>query len=430
MKLNRTDAFWDRSTRNDINENWDIIEGSARKMESDFNNFKDSVTEDVVDQLVDNARLDWKEPVDTIEDLPESDPVGTVRQVRQATSDGVSMMYRKYEDGWKVVQEYDATAINEVDSRLTAQLAERAMKTDISTLDARKTDKSYVDSKVQQVASGAPKGVYPTLADLKSAFPNGDAGNYVVTANGHIYNWNGTDWVDTGILYQAVGIAEKSVEIDHLGFVKKSTNLLNRDTETKGYVVSTSGVLTKNTTYCTSEFIPVKPLETYSSRGILYVAFYNANGDFLSRNNLIESGITFGIPTNANNMRLCYQPVLTAYSIQLNKGSTLLPYERGYTQEQKNVSLEDDSIKRRKLEPSLSGFNNNNTEFIFQDGVLVGLSLKENGIEVNKIEINYDANGNLVNVIEKEDGMQVTTSLNRDSNGNIIGTSNLLTEVV
>lgn len=126
MRLNRTDAFWDRTTRNSINENWDILEGTTRKMENDFNNFKESVTEEVVDQLVDNAKLDWKEPVDTIEDLPESDPIGTVRQVRQATSDGVSMMYRKYEDGWKVVQEYDATAINDVDSRLTAQMAHTA----------------------------------------------------------------------------------------------------------------------------------------------------------------------------------------------------------------------------------------------------------------------------------------------------------------
>lgn len=124
MKLNRTDAFWDRSTRNSINENWDILEGSARKMESDFNNFKDSVTEDVVDQLVDNARLDWKEPVESYADLPADDPVGTVRQVLEPTAEGVNKMYRKYEDGWKVIQEYDATAINEVDSRLTAQLAE------------------------------------------------------------------------------------------------------------------------------------------------------------------------------------------------------------------------------------------------------------------------------------------------------------------
>lgn len=128
MKLNRTDAFWDRSTRNSINENWDILEGSARKMESDFNNFKDSVTEDVVDQLVDNARLDWKEPVESYADLPADDPVGTVRQVLEPTAEGVNKMYRKYEDGWKVIQEYDATAINEVDSRLTAQLAENMRK--------------------------------------------------------------------------------------------------------------------------------------------------------------------------------------------------------------------------------------------------------------------------------------------------------------
>lgn len=123
MKLNRAGTQWDRLERNKTNENWEIIEGSASKLEDDFENFKESVTDEVVDQLVDFSKLDWKEPVDSFADLPGNDPVGTVRQVLEPTDDGVNMMYRKYEDSWKVVQEYDATAINEVDSRLSARLA-------------------------------------------------------------------------------------------------------------------------------------------------------------------------------------------------------------------------------------------------------------------------------------------------------------------
>ncbi len=135
MKLNRTDVNLDRTARNKENENWNTIEGSVRKMsddfnnttqklEDDFNNVVESISDQVVEKLVDTSKLDWREPVDTIEDLPSADPIGTVRQVREATSDGVSMMYRKYEDGWKVVQEYDATAINEVDSRLSEQMSD------------------------------------------------------------------------------------------------------------------------------------------------------------------------------------------------------------------------------------------------------------------------------------------------------------------
>lgn len=81
----------------------------------------------------------------------------------------------------------------------------------VSSQLAHKANYSYIDNKVQQVADGAPKGTYPTLTELQNALPNGDEGNYVVAENGHIFNWEGTSWVDTGILYQAVGIAQGSV---------------------------------------------------------------------------------------------------------------------------------------------------------------------------------------------------------------------------
>lgn len=34
MKLNRTNALWDRQTRNDINENWEVLEGLAQALDS------------------------------------------------------------------------------------------------------------------------------------------------------------------------------------------------------------------------------------------------------------------------------------------------------------------------------------------------------------------------------------------------------------
>lgn len=71
------------------------------------------------------------------------------------------------------------------------------------------------DLKIGQIQSGV-KGTYPTLADLQTALPTGDTGNYVVAFDGHIYNWNGTSWVDTGIQYQATGIAKRSVNRNSL----------------------------------------------------------------------------------------------------------------------------------------------------------------------------------------------------------------------
>src|SRR5690625_3727019 len=76
---------------------------------------------------------------------------------------------------------------------------------------ADKANQSYVDSKVQEVADGAPKIAVATFAELQSNYPNGSEDNAVVSENGHLYNWNGASWVDTGIQYQAKGIADRTV---------------------------------------------------------------------------------------------------------------------------------------------------------------------------------------------------------------------------
>src|SRR5690625_549120 len=117
MKLNRTGSNWNRLERNKINENWDIIEGS-------YNDVVGQITDEVVGHLIDSARLDWKEPVDTVGDLPANAEVGETRMVREADPDGISYVYRYDGENWEKIQAIDVTLVNEVDRRLTAQLAE------------------------------------------------------------------------------------------------------------------------------------------------------------------------------------------------------------------------------------------------------------------------------------------------------------------
>jgi len=73
-----------------------------------------------------------------------------------------------------------------------------------------KADITYVDTKVAAV-NRSVKGTYATLLALTTALPSGDTGNYVVTVDGHVYTWNSSSWVDTGIQYQSTGIADGSV---------------------------------------------------------------------------------------------------------------------------------------------------------------------------------------------------------------------------
>lgn len=99
---------------------------------------------------------------------------------------------------------------------LSAQLAQMeqnkapvettATKEELAIAVAPKAEKTYVDSKlsildtkIDRVGSGSPRGVYNTLTELQNAFPSGDDGIYVVSADGKWYYWNGSSWVAGGV---------------------------------------------------------------------------------------------------------------------------------------------------------------------------------------------------------------------------------------
>lgn len=124
MKLNRTGSNWTELERNKINENWRIIEGN-------YNNVVDKVSKEAFEKVVDSAKLNWKEPVGTVEDLPSNAEEGDTRMVREG-ADGIAEVYRYDGERWSKIQEFDATAINELDSRFTSQLAD---------IEQRKVDK-------------------------------------------------------------------------------------------------------------------------------------------------------------------------------------------------------------------------------------------------------------------------------------------------
>src|SRR5690625_3997134 len=112
MKLNRTGSNWTGLERNKINENWSIIEGS-------YNDVVENVSEKAFEQVVDSAKLDWKEPVDSFGDLPSSASEGEARMVRDT-----GKVYRYNGSAWVEIQQIDAGPVNELDTRLTQQLAD------------------------------------------------------------------------------------------------------------------------------------------------------------------------------------------------------------------------------------------------------------------------------------------------------------------
>lgn len=69
---------------------------------------------------------------------------------------------------------------------------------------------------LQSIASGSPKKVFDTLAELESYLPLGDSNIYLVTGTGMWYYWNDSAWLSGGV-YQSMGISESlSEEIQEL----------------------------------------------------------------------------------------------------------------------------------------------------------------------------------------------------------------------
>lgn len=68
---------------------------------------------------------------------------------------------------------------------VTAQLAQKVNKEDI-----------------KNIGDASPKGVFDTFEGLKSSYPNGASGVYIVNSDGKWYYWTGVEWVGGGV-YQS-----------------------------------------------------------------------------------------------------------------------------------------------------------------------------------------------------------------------------------
>ncbi|MGE6370652.1 hypothetical protein ACQKDB_16110 [Planococcus kocurii] len=150
ISLNREGVALNAEERNKRNENWTKLEGEIGGLGSasgealaDINLLKDETAKNTqgltavngrvdnvvieagnaaYEQVVDAAKLNWKEPVNAFVDLATSYPQSVEGDAAQTISDGA--VYRFDGTDWKKIQQIDAGPINEVDARLTAQLEE------------------------------------------------------------------------------------------------------------------------------------------------------------------------------------------------------------------------------------------------------------------------------------------------------------------
>lgn len=91
--------------------------------------------------------------------------------------------------------------LNSVDSQLAQTNQQvsnlentKAGKNEVNQLASNKADIIYVDNKIESLDGLQLKGAFNTLAELRSAYPEGSPGLYMVYANNHWYFWGGDDW--------------------------------------------------------------------------------------------------------------------------------------------------------------------------------------------------------------------------------------------
>lgn len=110
-------------------------------------------------------------------------------------------------------------------------------------IDSRVTS---VENELSSVASGSPKGVYATLADLQAAYPTGDSGIYLVLADGKWYYYN-NGWTAGGTYISNPDDLEKRIEIAEHNFavLDFEVGTINNSAFTLYFEASTSFVRTK-----------------------------------------------------------------------------------------------------------------------------------------------------------------------------------------
>ena len=230
---------------------------------------------------------------------------------------------------------------------------------------------SYLDSKFDQI-NGGPKETFTSLSALIAKYPNGANSAMLITeadgSNGYLYTWNGSTWIK-GPLYQAQGIADKSITENKLNFPaiegEKSKNLFNKETVKKGFYLNDKGVEVASENWNISSLIEWPDNQFISFTPTSFFCAYDANGIFTFGQSVISSPISK--PAGSVYFKICYNNSIIETAM-VNAGNTLFAYD-DYRNKIDPITIKPKSIVKQKLafnavevQESINLFNKNNVE--------------------------------------------------------------------
>ena len=112
----------------------------------------------------------------------------------------------------------EADVVEKVDNKV-AELAPtiQNVTAQLAQTERKKADVTYVDQSVSRMSGGAIKGTYTTLVALKTTYPIGAVGPFMIEETGNRYIWdvNKLDWVNIGP-YEPAEVAINSITGDEL----------------------------------------------------------------------------------------------------------------------------------------------------------------------------------------------------------------------
>ena len=206
----------------------------------------------------------------------------------------------KIEDG--IYETYELSKDN------SSQIKEKANQKDLN-LKADKTDISALQTQINSITSGSPKGSYANLNALNAALPSGDSNIYLTLDDGKWNYWNGSAWVSGGT-YQATNIAEKSVSMRETKYLMaegtQSKNLFDGELEFGAFVYSNGKKLDSNTSIRNKNMIKV-----IGGSYITYTVFNGKYGDIST---------IFEYDTNKNFIKVNYVGNVS-YTLKLNEAT-------------------------------------------------------------------------------------------------------------
>lgn len=116
----------------------------------------------------------------------------------------------------QLFKRYILTVSSQGNANMEVSAARAGYQTLSERLDA---EFKNVSALLKNIGDASPKGTYPSLSSLQSAYPSGTSGIFVTTDNGHWYYYSG-GWKDGGV-YQSDGLNDNAI-----GYNKINSNEL------------------------------------------------------------------------------------------------------------------------------------------------------------------------------------------------------------